>query len=75
MKLERYAHELSDVVAGQQRQIDALLLETRRLRERSSEERKVGSGECVDERFPDVRDVLADLVDEFINAFLAVNPR
>jgi uncharacterized coiled-coil protein SlyX len=38
MKLERYAHELSDVVAGQQRQIEALLLETRRLRERSSEE-------------------------------------
>ena len=38
MKLERYAQELSDVVAEQQRNIDALLLETQRLRERSAQE-------------------------------------
>jgi uncharacterized coiled-coil protein SlyX len=37
MKLERYAQELSDVVAEQRRQIDALKLETTRLREGSSE--------------------------------------
>jgi uncharacterized coiled-coil protein SlyX len=34
MKLERYAQELSDVVAEQHRRIDALLLETKNLRER-----------------------------------------
>jgi len=38
MKLERFAQELSDVVAEQRRQIDALTLETKRLRERLSEE-------------------------------------
>ncbi len=37
MKLERYAQELSDVVAEQQRRIDALVLETKRLRERSAQ--------------------------------------
>jgi uncharacterized coiled-coil protein SlyX len=37
MKLERYAQELSDVVAAQQRRIDALLLETERLRERTAQ--------------------------------------
>jgi uncharacterized coiled-coil protein SlyX len=34
MKLERFAQELSDVVAEQQRQIEALTLEAKRLRER-----------------------------------------
>jgi uncharacterized coiled-coil protein SlyX len=38
MKLERFAQELSDVVADQRRQIDALTLETKRLRDRLSEE-------------------------------------
>jgi uncharacterized coiled-coil protein SlyX len=38
MKLERYAQELSDVVAVQQRRIDALMTETKRLRERSTQE-------------------------------------
>jgi uncharacterized coiled-coil protein SlyX len=33
MKLERYAQELSDVVAEQRGQIEALRLETTRLRE------------------------------------------
>jgi len=34
MKLERFAHELSQAVAAQQRTIDALRAETKRLRER-----------------------------------------
>ena len=38
MKLERFTQELSDVVAQQGRTIDALTLETRRLRERLSKE-------------------------------------
>lgn len=38
MKLERYARELSDVVAGQQRTIDWLTVELKRLRERSSQD-------------------------------------
>jgi len=38
MKLERFAQELSDVVADQRRQIDALTLETKRLRDRLSQE-------------------------------------
>jgi uncharacterized coiled-coil protein SlyX len=38
MKLERYAQELSDVVAEQQRRIDALVTETKRLRERGAQE-------------------------------------
>jgi SlyX protein len=38
MKLERYAQELSDVVAEQRRLIEALTLETKRLREGSSEQ-------------------------------------
>jgi uncharacterized coiled-coil protein SlyX len=38
MKLERFAHELSDVVVTQQRQIDALTSETKRLRERALQE-------------------------------------
>jgi uncharacterized coiled-coil protein SlyX len=38
MKLERFAEELSDVVAEQRRRIDALTLETKRLREQVSEE-------------------------------------
>jgi len=37
MKLERYAQELSDVVAEQQRRIEALVVETKRLRERSAQ--------------------------------------
>jgi uncharacterized coiled-coil protein SlyX len=37
MKLERYVQDLSDVVAEQQRKIDALVLETRRLRERGAQ--------------------------------------
>ncbi len=37
MKLERYSQELSDVVADQQRRIDALTLETKRLRERAAQ--------------------------------------
>ena len=37
MKLERYAQELSDVVADQQRRIEALTLETKRLRERAAQ--------------------------------------
>lgn len=37
MKLERYAQELSDVVAEQQRRIDTLVAETQRLRERSAQ--------------------------------------
>ncbi len=37
MKLERYAQELSDVVAEHQRRIDALMLETKRLRERAAQ--------------------------------------
>ncbi len=38
MKLERYAHELSDVVALQQKSIDRLTLEAQRLRERVTDE-------------------------------------
>jgi SlyX protein len=38
MKLERYAQELSDVVAEQQRRIEALTIETKRLRERAAQE-------------------------------------
>ena len=38
MKLERYAQELSDVVAEQQRRIEALLSETKRLRERATQD-------------------------------------
>lgn len=38
MKLERYAHELSSVVAEQQRLLDALTAETKRLRERALDE-------------------------------------
>ena len=37
MKLERYAQELSDVVAEQQRLIEALTLETKRLRDRTAQ--------------------------------------
>jgi uncharacterized coiled-coil protein SlyX len=37
MKLERFSQELSDVVAEQRRQIDALTLEAKRLRERLPE--------------------------------------
>jgi SlyX protein len=37
MKLERYAQELSDVVAEQQRQLDALTMETKHLRERAAQ--------------------------------------
>ena len=38
MKLERFAQELSDVVAEQRRTIDALTLETKRLLGRLSED-------------------------------------
>lgn len=38
MKLERFAHELSGVVAEQQRVIDALTAETKRLRDRVIDE-------------------------------------
>jgi uncharacterized coiled-coil protein SlyX len=38
MRLEKYAHELSGVVAAQQRTIDALADEARRLRERVLDE-------------------------------------
>ena len=38
MKLERYAHDLSSVVADQQRLLDALTAETKRLRERALDE-------------------------------------
>lgn len=37
MKLERFAQELSDVVAEQQRLIDALTHETKRWRERAAQ--------------------------------------
>ena len=37
MKLERYAQELSDVVAEHQRRIEALTLETKRLRDRAAQ--------------------------------------
>ncbi len=37
MKLERYAQELSDTVAGHQRTLDALALQVRRLTEQSSD--------------------------------------
>jgi uncharacterized coiled-coil protein SlyX len=45
MKLERFAQELSDVVAEQQRQIEALTLETRRLRERVLQEEPAASND------------------------------
>jgi uncharacterized coiled-coil protein SlyX len=38
MKLERFAHDLSDVVTAQQRLIDALTAETKRLRESQMQE-------------------------------------
>ncbi len=38
MKLQRYAEELSDVVSEQRRQIEALIVEARRLRDGSSAE-------------------------------------
>jgi uncharacterized coiled-coil protein SlyX len=38
MKLERFALDLSQAVATQQRTIDALVAETKRLRERSSDD-------------------------------------
>jgi uncharacterized coiled-coil protein SlyX len=38
MKLERFAHDLSQAVAAQQRTIDALVAETRRLRERGADD-------------------------------------
>lgn len=38
MKLERFTHELSSVVAGQRREIEALTLETKRLRDRLAQE-------------------------------------
>jgi uncharacterized coiled-coil protein SlyX len=38
MRLERFAHDLSDTVAAQRRTIDALTLEMRRLRDRSSQQ-------------------------------------
>jgi SlyX protein len=37
MKLERYAQDLSDVVTDQQRLIEALMVETKRLRERAAQ--------------------------------------
>jgi uncharacterized coiled-coil protein SlyX len=37
MKLERFAQELSDVVAEQQRRIESLTLEAKRLRERAEQ--------------------------------------
>lgn len=37
MKLERFAEQLSDTVASQQRTIDALTLQVRRLSERSTD--------------------------------------
>lgn len=45
MKLERFTHELSDVVAEQRREIDALTLETKRLRERLAEGESEGPSE------------------------------
>jgi uncharacterized coiled-coil protein SlyX len=44
MTLERFAHELSDVVAQQGRAIDALTLEIKRLRALSSEEEAQAQG-------------------------------
>jgi uncharacterized coiled-coil protein SlyX len=38
MKLERYAQELSDVVAEQHRRIEALSAETKRLRSQAAQE-------------------------------------
>jgi SlyX protein len=38
MRLERFAHELSEVVAQQQKTIDVLTAEVRRLRERALDE-------------------------------------
>jgi uncharacterized coiled-coil protein SlyX len=37
MKLEKFAQELSDTVAAQQRTIDALTLQVRRLSERAAD--------------------------------------
>jgi SlyX protein len=48
MKLERFTHELSDVVAQQGRTIDALTLETRRLRALLSKE----DGEYIESEKP-----------------------
>lgn len=38
MTLERFVHDLSDAIASQQRTIEALTLEMRRLRERSADQ-------------------------------------
>ncbi len=38
MNLERFVHELSAVVAAQQKAIDALTIEARRLRERVTDD-------------------------------------
>jgi uncharacterized coiled-coil protein SlyX len=45
MKLERFTHELSDVVAEQRRQIDALTLEAKRLRDRLEAQEGEAPGE------------------------------
>ena len=45
MTLERFAQELSDVVAEQQRQLEALTLETKRLRERVLQEEPAASND------------------------------
>jgi uncharacterized coiled-coil protein SlyX len=48
MKLERFTHELSDVVAGQRQQLDRLhaeIAEMRRLKDRLSEGEGQGEGE------------------------------
>jgi uncharacterized coiled-coil protein SlyX len=45
MKLELFTQELSDVVAEQRRTIEALTLETRRLRERQRAEEEQAHGE------------------------------
>jgi uncharacterized coiled-coil protein SlyX len=49
MKLERFTQELSDVVVGQRREIDALTIEAKRLRARLEEE---GGGASDDPRPP-----------------------
>ena len=45
MELERFAQELSDVVVEQQRQIDALTLEAKQLRERTSQAEPAASND------------------------------
>jgi uncharacterized coiled-coil protein SlyX len=45
MKLERFAQELSDVVADQQRRIEALTSETKRLRERAQQDEPAAPNE------------------------------